>query len=149
MLIRGRPAVAVVVVVDVALHGQRGTVSAADISGRLGLARRGLEPILQPLSRNDILASTRGPRGGYRLARHRRAITAAAIVRAVQAASPAEAPGEGESGKLFTAVIGPLWATLDAQVMAALEQQTLEMLVRRAVAAGVAGAPAEPITFQI
>jgi Rrf2 family iron-sulfur cluster assembly transcriptional regulator len=149
MLIRGRPAVAVAVVVDVALHAARGTVSAADIAERLGLARRGLEPILQPLSRNDILSSTRGPKGGYRLARPRRAITAAAIVRAVQAEAPAEAPGEGETGKLFTAVIGPLWATLDAQVMAALEQQTLDLLVRRAVAAGVAGVPAEPITFQI
>jgi Rrf2 family protein len=149
MLIRGRPAVAVAVVVDVALHSVHGTVSASDIADRLGLARRGLEPILQPLSRNAILTSTRGPKGGYRLARPRRQISAADIVRAVLEDAPAEAPGEGEGGKLFTAVVGPLWEELTTLVMQTLERQTLDMLVRKAVAAGVARLPAEPIIFQI
>jgi len=36
-----------------------------------------------------------------------------------------------------------------AQVIATLERHTLDMLVRRAVAAGVARLPAEPILFQI
>lgn len=149
MLIRGRPAVAVAVVIDVALHSGRGTVSAADIADRLGLARRGLEPILQPLSRNAILNSTRGPKGGYRLARPRRQISAADIVRAVLADTPPEPAGEGETGKLFTAVVSPLWEELTTQVMQTLERQTLDMLVRKAVAAGVAQLPNEPIIFQI
>jgi Rrf2 family iron-sulfur cluster assembly transcriptional regulator len=149
MLIRGRPAVAVAVVVDVALHSVRGTASASDIADRLGLARRGLEPILQPLARNAILASTRGPKGGYRLARPRRQISVADIVRAVQAEAPADLPGEGETGRLFTAVVGPLWDELASQVMQTLERQTLDMLVRKAVAAGVAQLPTEPIIYQI
>jgi Rrf2 family protein len=149
MLIRGRAAVAVAVAVDVALHAARGSTSAADIATRLGLARRGLEPILQPLSRADILASQRGPRGGYRLARPRRQISAADIVRAVLADDTPDAPGEGESGKLFTAVVVPLWDQLEASVLAALEATTLDALVRRAVAAGVARLPNEPILFQI
>jgi Rrf2 family protein len=149
MVIRGRPAVAIAVVVDIALHAARGTVAASDIADRLGMPRRSLEPILQPLSRSAILASTRGPKGGYRLARPRRQISAADIVRALLEEQPAEDAGEGESGPLFAAVVAPLWAEMQAQVIATLEKQTLDMLVRRAVAAGVARLPSEPILFQI
>ncbi len=149
MVVKGRPAVAIAVVVDIALHAARGTVSAVDIAERLAMPRRSLEPILQPLSRAGILSSTRGPKGGYRLARPRRQISAADIVRAVQEDAPAEAAGEGETAPLFTAVVGPLWAEMEAEVMAMLQKQTLDGLVRRAVAAGVARLPTEPILFQI
>jgi enterochelin esterase family protein len=47
---------------------------AADIAERLGAQRRGIEPVLQALTRAGLLDSTRGPRGGYRLARAPRAI---------------------------------------------------------------------------
>jgi Rrf2 family transcriptional regulator, iron-sulfur cluster assembly transcription factor len=62
-------------VVDVALHSSEGAVSAVDVADRLQLPRRHLEPVLQALVREGILVGMRGPRGGYKLAKARDAIS--------------------------------------------------------------------------
>jgi len=147
MLLQARPALAIAITLDVALNAGRGTVSAADIAERLGLARRGLEPILQPLSRAGVLASTRGPSGGYRLARPRRGITVGEVVRAVS--GEPSAPAEGESNPLFTAVVRPFWAEIEAGTLKMLDGISLDMLARRAAGAGLAAAPGDVISFVI
>ena len=64
LLRRDRAIIAILIVVDVAFHANRNnTVSAADISKQTELPKRSIEPILQLLSRANILESTRGPRG--------------------------------------------------------------------------------------
>jgi Rrf2 family transcriptional regulator, iron-sulfur cluster assembly transcription factor len=149
MLIRrDRALVAVSVMLDVAFHGGRAaTVSAADIAERLGLARRGMEPLLQSLSRAGLLESVRGPRGGYRLGRPRRDIRLVDIV-TVALAEDAE-PNEGPGGRLQTAVVDRLWNELEEQARAQLAALTLDDLIRRAAAAGLRRPTAEPISFAI
>ncbi|MDA8252471.1 MAG: Rrf2 family transcriptional regulator [Rhodospirillales bacterium] len=148
MLIRrDRGLVAIAVMLDVAFHGGRAaTVSAADIAERLGLARRGMEPLLQTLSRAGLLESVRGPRGGYRLGRPRRDIQLADIAAAV--ADDAD-PGDGPSGRLQAAVVDRLWNELEEQARAQLAALTLDDLIRRAAAAGLRRPAAEPISFAI
>ena len=139
---------AVSVMLDVAFHGGRAaTVSAADIAERLGLARRGMEPLLQLLSRAGLLESVRGPRGGYRLGRPRRDIRLADVV-TVALAEDAE-PTDGPSGRLQTAVVDRLWSDLEDQARAQLAALTLDDLIRRAAAAGLRRPTAEPISFAI
>jgi len=58
----------------VALHANVKAVSSKQISQALGLSDRYLEPILQPLVKEGILRSVRGPMGGYILAKERRKI---------------------------------------------------------------------------
>jgi Rrf2 family transcriptional regulator, iron-sulfur cluster assembly transcription factor len=149
MLIRrDRAMVAVTVMLDVAFHGGRAaTVSAADIAARLGLARRGMEPLLQALSRGGLLESVRGPRGGYRLGRPRRDIRLSDIVATVTADDTE--PGDGPSGKLQTAVVDRLWSELETAARAQLGALTLDDMMRRASAAGMRRPTAEPITFAI
>jgi Rrf2 family transcriptional regulator, iron-sulfur cluster assembly transcription factor len=149
MLIRrDRALVAVSVMLDVAFHGGRAaTVSAADIAERLGLARRGMEPLLQSLSRAGLLESVRGPRGGYRLGRPRRDIRLSDIV-TVALAEDAD-PGEGPGGRLQTAVVDRLWNELEDQARTQLSALTLDDLIRRAAAAGLRRPTAEPISFAI
>ncbi len=149
MLIRrDRGLVAVAVMLDVAFHGGRAaTVSAADIAERLGLARRGMEPLLQTLSRAGLLESVRGPRGGYRLGRPRRDIRLSDIV-AVAVADEAE-PTDGPTGGLQTAVVDRLWNELEEQARAQLAALTLDDLIRRAASAGLRRPAAEPISFAI
>ncbi len=149
MLIRrDRAMVAVTVMLDVAFHsGRAATVSAADIAGRLGMARRGMEPLLQALSRAGLLDSVRGPRGGYRLGRPRRDVSLSDIV-AAATADEADA-GDGPGGRLQAAVIDALWNELDAAATTRLAALTLDDLMRRAAAAGMRRPVAEPISFAI
>ena len=130
MLIRrDRAMVAVTVMLDVAFHGGRtATVSAADIAERLGMARRGMEPLLQTLSRAGLLDSVRGPRGGYRLGRPPRDIRLADIM-ALATAEDAE-PQDGPGGRLQASVTDPLWDELEAAVQAKLAGATMARSLR-------------------
>jgi Rrf2 family protein len=145
---RDRGMLAVLIMLDVAFHaGRTNTVSAADIAERASLARRGIEPLLQTLSRSGLLESVRGPRGGYRLGRPRRDITLNDIVRT--AISDDAASEEGPAGSMQSLVIDPLWSELDQGLGRRLGELTLEDMIRRAEAAGLTRPTAEPISFSI
>ncbi|MCQ8242395.1 RrF2 family transcriptional regulator [Rhizosaccharibacter radicis] len=148
LLRRDRGLIAVLIMLDVAFHaGRAATVSAADIAERAGLARRGIEPLLQALSRSALLESVRGPRGGYRLGRPRRDIRLSDIV---EVALADDTPGdEGPGGELFEKVVEPAWKQVDGALRAQLREINLEDLVRRAEGAGLRRPLAEPISFSI
>jgi Rrf2 family transcriptional regulator, iron-sulfur cluster assembly transcription factor len=150
MLIRrGRGMLAVAVMLDVAFHGGRAApVSAAEIAERLQLARRGMEPLLQALSRVGLLESLRGPRGGYRLGRAPRDITLAELVAAAAGEGEA-AEADGPVGRLQERVVDGLWAELEDAARERLAGLTLGDLLRRAAAAGLRRPAAEPISFTI
>jgi Rrf2 family protein len=149
ILRRDRGMLAVLIMLDVAFHaGRTSTVSAADIADRAGLARRGIEPLLQTLSRSGLLESIRGPRGGYRLGRPRRDISLADVVRTV-VADDAGHTEDGPSGPLQAQVVDPVWQELDGELAKRLQGLTLEDLIRRAEAAGMVRPLAEPISFSI
>lgn len=145
---RDRAMIAVTIMVDVAFYaGRSGLVSGSDIAERAGLARRGIEPLLQALSRSGVLDSVRGPRGGYRLGRPQRDISLDEIVRTV---ANDDASGEGGPiGALFERVVSPCWQQLDSVVCQQMISLTLEDMVRRAEAAGLRRPLHEPITFSI
>lgn len=145
---RDRAMIAVTIMVDVAFYaGRSGLVSGSDIAERAGLARRGIEPLLQALSRSGVLDSVRGPRGGYRLGRPQRDISLDEIVRTV---ASDDASGEGGPiGALFERVVSPCWQQLDTVVCQQMTSFTLEDMVRRAEAAGLRRPLHEPITFSI
>ena len=147
MLLRqDRALLALDIALDIAFHAAgRGEVSgAAEIAARMGLARRGIEPLLQALVRAGLLHSLRGPRGGYRLARAPREVTAAQIVQAV---SEEESPAP--PGRLAAAVTRPFWRELDAGALQVLGGTTLEALLRRAQAAGLRRPTPEALDFVI
>ncbi|HYI83278.1 MAG TPA: Rrf2 family transcriptional regulator [Acetobacteraceae bacterium] len=152
LLRRDRALTAIAVALDVAFHargrgGGGALAGAAEVAERLGVARRGLEPVLQALSRAELLESVRGPRGGYRLARRPREITLAEVLEGIaESSEPAE---DGLSGALQGAVVAPLWEELEAGLRERLAALTLEDLLRRAQAAGLRRPSAEPLNFAI
>lgn len=150
LLRRDRALTAIAVALDIAFHAGRGggaLAGAAEVADRLGVARRGLEPVLQTLSRAELLESVRGPRGGYRLARRPRDIPLTEVLAAVaEGGEPAE---DGLSGALQAAVVAPLWDELEADLRERLSALTLEDLLRRAQAAGLKRPSAEPLNFAI
>ncbi|HBX73427.1 MAG TPA: Fe-S cluster assembly transcriptional regulator IscR, partial [Halieaceae bacterium] len=65
---------AVTAMLDLALHGQQGPVSLAEISGRQAISLSYLEQLFARLRRRELVSSVRGPGGGYRLGRESEAI---------------------------------------------------------------------------
>ena len=146
MLRRDRAMTAVAVMLDVTLHaGRTEPCSAADIAKRLGVARRGIEPVLQSLTRSGLLEGVRGPAGGYRLGRPRRDIRLSEVVQAVRDCDNEDGP----PGALQAAVIEPLWKELDSVLTRHLGTLTVADLLQRAAAHGINPRPAEPLDFAI
>lgn len=126
-------ALALEAVVDVAYHGGSEPVQSQDIARRLGLPRRYLEQVLQQLVRAAILKGVRGPRGGYRLARERRRISVAEVVRVVQGLEePLGEEGPVSESSLGTKVIAPFWEGLETDLMTRLEAVSVEDLCLQA-----------------
>jgi Rrf2 family iron-sulfur cluster assembly transcriptional regulator len=117
---RGRLAIAAVV--DIALHAVDGPVAAKALAARQNLPPRHLEPLLQALVRSSILKGLRGPRGGYDLARERKAITCAQIVRA--AVEPSDDDIDGIS-PLVAAVVVPAVASAERSYFSQLDRVTI------------------------
>jgi DNA-binding IscR family transcriptional regulator len=88
--------------------------------------------------RANILKGVRGPRGGYELARERRRITMAEIVRA--ALNESDEGAEGPESALMLEVIEPLASQASQQFLVALEAVSVDELCRKAEAGAVFGA---------
>jgi Rrf2 family transcriptional regulator, iron-sulfur cluster assembly transcription factor len=140
--------VALDIVLDVAFHsGGETVVNAAELAERTGMARRTLEPLLQALSRERLLDSTRGPHGGYRLGRPARLIKVSDVI--TIGLNSLEDGGLDLGGRLHRAVIEPLWGEFDAALLALAEAVTIEDLLKRAAKAGLRKPVNDPLNFVI
>ena len=74
---------AVTAMLDLALHYDDGPITLADISQRQGISLSYLEQLFAKLRRKGLVDSTRGPGGGYRIARDIKEISVADIMMAV------------------------------------------------------------------
>jgi Rrf2 family iron-sulfur cluster assembly transcriptional regulator len=130
ILLSRRCLLAIAAVVDVALHARPSPVAAKALAARHNLPPRHLETLLQSLVRGNILKGVRGPRGGYELARERRRISVADIVRA--ALDEADDEDDATDGSdILKRVIDPLVEDAGRGFLAALDQVTVEELCRR------------------
>ena len=142
--------VAIEAVLDIAFNAGGAPVQSGDITQRQGIPRRSLEPVLQQLTRSGVLTGVRGPRGGYRLARERRRITVGEIVRVISGRDePIGVAQDGDGSELGKKVVRPLWLELGAEVMARLEQVTLDDLCARAERAGIESEARKTVDFTI
>jgi Rrf2 family iron-sulfur cluster assembly transcriptional regulator len=145
---RDRGMVALAIVLDVAFHsGGETVVNAAELAERTGMARRTLEPLLQALSRERLLDSTRGPHGGYRLGRPARLIKVSEAI--TVGLNSLEESVHDLSGQLHRKVIEPLWGEFDAALLALAGSLTMEDLLKRAAKAGLRKPVTDPLNFVI
>jgi len=158
---RGR--YAVMAMVDLATRQaigcECGPVCLAEIAGRQQLSLAYLEQLFGKLRRAGLVASARGPGGGYRLARPSDRITVADIVDAVQEPIHATRCETGTGGCMAGPVPGAmgeqcqthdLWYELGRQIALFLQGVTLADVVSqrvrgRAVALDGAEPAAEPL----
>ena len=79
---RGRYALRVLI--DLAEHNSGGFVSLKDIAERQGISKKYLEQIVPMLTRNGILRTNRGNKGGYALMRPASEISVGDVLRATE-----------------------------------------------------------------
>jgi Rrf2 family protein len=101
---------AVTAMIDVALREDRGPVSLSAISERHQISLSYLEQLFSKLRQHHLVESTRGPGGGYSLARSAEKITMADIVSAVDFSAESEDAGSSEAGNWMSS---DLWASLN------------------------------------
>lgn len=127
---------AVAAVLDIALHARPTPVAARALAERHNLPPRHLETMLQALVRNGILKGTRGPKGGYELARERRRVTVGDILRATggtsEEAADASAPPDSTA---LHGIVAPILTEAAEHFLAKLDGVTIEDLCRRAAPA--------------
>ena len=103
-------------------------MSARKLAARHNLPPRHLEPVLQALVHEGIFNGIRGPRGGYELARERRRITVADILRAAGTVED-DAGRQRESSRILDEIVLPARRRKpSAHSRAALAQLCLEDL---------------------
>ena len=74
---------AVTALLDVALHAEQGPVPLADISERQGISLSYLEQLFSKLRKQGLVASVRGPGGGYRLGMDANTISIGKVISAL------------------------------------------------------------------
>ncbi|MEH6468672.1 MAG: Fe-S cluster assembly transcriptional regulator IscR [Porticoccus sp.] len=127
---RGR--YAVTAMLDLALHGDKGPISLADISQRQEISLSYLEQLFSKLRQQELVTSVRGPGGGYRLARISDEINVAEIIDAVNESIDATScSGKGNCHSGDVCLTHHLWNDLSHQIHRFLSGITLDSLVHQ------------------
>ena len=127
---RGR--YAVTAMLDLALHEEQGPISLADISERQEISLSYLEQLFSRLRRGKLVESTRGPGGGYKMARELELVSIADIVRAVnESVDTTQCGGQKNCHQHGRCLTHDLWEGLSEQIDTFLSGISLQDLIDR------------------
>ncbi|MCK2148954.1 MULTISPECIES: Fe-S cluster assembly transcriptional regulator IscR [Marinobacter] len=123
---------AVTAMLDLALHGDQGPVSLADISARQEISLSYLEQLFSRLRRQNLVISVRGPGGGYRLSREAGAVFIAEVVDAVsESLDTTRCGNKGDCQKGEKCLTHHLWSDLSDQIHQFLSEISLGDLMAK------------------
>ncbi|CUX80509.1 MAG: transcriptional regulator of iron-sulfur cluster assembly IscR [Roseibaca calidilacus] len=140
---------AMIALVDLALAPDGHLVSLGEIAERQNVSLAYLEQLFVKLRRAGLVASVRGPGGGYRLARAADSIRVSDILEAVDETVSAMDKGAGAKGAVTgsraQSLTNRLWEGLSAHVYVFLHQARLSDVAGNAMTP----CPAVPNLFQV
>lgn len=140
---------AMVALADIALQPEGDLVTLGDIARRQDISLPYLEQLFVKLRRAGLVASVRGPGGGYKLARPAADIRVVDVLSAVDETVDAMHKGAGASGALSgsraQSLTNRLWEGLSANVYVFLHQTRLSDVVEN----DLAPCPAVPTLFAV
>ena len=123
---------AVTAMLDLAVHEQEGPISLAEISERQGISLSYLEQLFAKLRRSSLVASVRGPGGGYRLNRNSSDIFVAQIVDSVdENVDATRCQGRADCQNGETCLTHELWSDLSNQIHQFLSGIDLASLIAK------------------
>ncbi len=123
---------AVTAMLDLALHDSSGPVTLADISARQNISLSYLEQLFSKLRKRGLVSSTRGPGGGYNLAKEALDIAVGEVIDAVD--EPVDATRCGGAGNCQNhqqCLTHGLWTELSEEIRRYLMRITLGDLIKR------------------
>jgi Rrf2 family protein len=126
-LLDHRAQLAVIAMIEVALHGNITPLTSKEIGARVGLRQRSLEQVLQTLANAQLLKGLRGHKGGYQLAHP--GITLEEVVRAVLKVGDEDLLSR--CSELFRRVVGPKFDAAEEAYLQALQKVTVDELSAR------------------
>jgi len=116
--------------IDLALRQHTGPVTLAGIAERQKISLSYLEQLFGKLRRNQLVASVRGPGGGYCLARSMGQMSVADIIQAVDETLDAtQCGGRGDCHDDHPCMTHNLWTSLNKRMFDYLRSVTLQELV--------------------
>ena len=122
---------AVTAMLDVALHSQDSPVPLADISERQGISLSYLEQLFSRLRKAGLVASVRGPGGGYRLGYEPEQIAVGMVIAAVdESVDATRCHGKGDCQGGTRCLTHTLWCDLSARISGFLNNITLGELMQ-------------------
>jgi Rrf2 family iron-sulfur cluster assembly transcriptional regulator len=108
---------AVTAMVDLAIHGGNGPVTLASISERQKISLSYLEQLFGKLRKHDVVASVRGPGGGYCLSRPANKISISDIIVAVdESLDASQCHGLGNCNDDKQCITHDLWMGLNKTI---------------------------------
>ena len=121
---------AVTAMLDLAIHQDQGTVALSEVAARQGLSLSYLEQLFAQLRRRGLVSSTRGPGGGYALARMPHQISVAQVIDAIDENIDATlCRGSKDCSAHSACLTHYLWADLSDHIRRFLADITLANLV--------------------
>lgn len=121
---------AVTAMIDLALRQAGGPVTLAGISERQSISLSYLEQLFGKLRRHELVASVRGPGGGYTLARAMESISVADVITAVDEPLDAtQCGGKENCHDDHRCMTHDLWTNLNRKMYEYLESVSLASLV--------------------
>ncbi|WP_264903030.1 Fe-S cluster assembly transcriptional regulator IscR [Vibrio sp. STUT-A11] len=122
---------AVTAMLDVALHSQQNPVPLADISERQGISLSYLEQLFSKLRKAGLVASVRGPGGGYRLGTDADDIAIGTVIAAVdESVDATKCQGKGDCQGGTRCLTHTLWRDLSSRISDFLNNITLGELMK-------------------
>lgn len=107
-------------------------MSAAEVAATSGLGLPTVSKILKSLAKADLVVSTRGAQGGYRLSREPQLISAADVIDALEGPVSITECSGADSHCDYEAVcnVGSAWQRINVAIRRALEDVSLSDLLR-------------------
>jgi Rrf2 family protein len=117
---------------DLAIHGDKGAISLGTTAARQGVSEKYLWQVAAALKTAQMVEAVRGAAGGYRLARPLRSITLKDVVAALDGeVDPAERAEPVGTDRVAAGVMRDAWREAGRGFEQALEAITLEDLADR------------------
>ncbi|HEX4474670.1 MAG TPA: Rrf2 family transcriptional regulator [Polyangiaceae bacterium] len=122
---------------DIAFNNEGQPTQVKDIAERQTIPARFLEQIFQDLKRAGIVASKRGPQGGYSLARLPERISLGDVVRALEGAIALAEEGATDKGPPSRRVTDAVFRDLSASIQRCFDDVSISDICTRAEELGM------------